>query len=66
MANRNRQGIKEKHRRKGIKVFSPESIQIGPEVNSDRIAGNGVKIHAEFRIFGAKPLLLPGVALGAA
>jgi hypothetical protein len=29
MANRNRQGIKERHRRKGLKIFSPESVENG-------------------------------------
>jgi UDP-N-acetylglucosamine/UDP-N-acetylgalactosamine diphosphorylase len=56
--------IKKALLKKGVDISSPESVEIGPEVNPDRISGHGVKIYAGCRIFGARTLLLSGVELG--
>ena len=50
--------------KKGVKIANPDAIEIGPEVDLDRIAGEGVVIHAGCRLFGKDTLILPGVQLG--
>ena len=50
--------------KKGVKIATPDSIEIGPEVDLDRIAGEGVVIHAGCRLYGKDTLILPGVQLG--
>jgi UDP-N-acetylglucosamine/UDP-N-acetylgalactosamine diphosphorylase len=50
--------------KKGAKIVTPASIEIGPEVDLDRISGDGVVIHAGCRIHGKDTLILPGVKLG--
>ncbi|MBW2641706.1 MAG: UDP-N-acetylglucosamine pyrophosphorylase, partial [Deltaproteobacteria bacterium] len=35
----------EKLLKKGVKIPNPQSIEIGPEVDVDRISGDGVVIH---------------------
>ncbi len=49
---------------KGVRIPCPESIEIGPEVNPARIAGQKVTIHTGCKIFGANTLVLSGVTLG--
>jgi len=49
---------------KGVKIANPAAIEIGPEVDIDRISGDGVVIFAGCKIFGADTLILPGVKLG--
>lgn len=49
---------------KGAKIASPESIEIGTEVDIDRISGHGVVIHSGCKIFGADTLILDGAKLG--
>jgi len=54
----------EKIIKKGAKIANPAAIEIGPEVDVDRISGDGVIIYAGCKIFGADTLILPGVKLG--
>ena len=54
----------EKIIKKGAKIANPAAIEIGPEVDTDRISGDGVVIYAGCKIFGAETLILPGVKLG--
>lgn len=50
---------------KGITVPNPFSLDIGDEVDIDRIAGDGVVIYPGCRIYGAKTVISAGVRLGA-
>ena len=50
---------------RGVGIPNPAAIYIGPEVDFDRIAGEGVVIHAGCRISGERTLILPGARLGA-
>ncbi|MDX9786198.1 MAG: protein GlmU [Desulfobacterales bacterium] len=49
---------------KGVKIQAPHSIALGPEVDPDRISGEGVILHAGCRIFGAGTLICAGAELG--
>lgn len=49
---------------KGVRIDCPESIWIDPDVNPERISGNGVVIHAGCRISGRSTLILQGVVIG--
>lgn len=49
---------------KGVTIPNPESIEIGKEVNPERISGQGVVIHSGSKIFGEKTLILKGAVLG--
>jgi len=49
---------------KGVKIPNPDSIEIGDEVNIDKISGNGVVIHAGCKIFGSSTLVCQGTKLG--
>lgn len=49
---------------KGVKIPNPESVDIGEDVNSDRISGNGVTIYSGCKIYGASTLILDRVRLG--
>lgn len=49
---------------KGVKIPNPQSIDIGPEVDVDRISGNGVSIYSGCKIYGNDTLILPGVKIG--
>jgi UDP-N-acetylglucosamine/UDP-N-acetylgalactosamine diphosphorylase len=48
---------------KGVQIYCPESIEIGDDINPDRISGN-VTIHTGCKIFGEKTLILPGTVIG--
>jgi UDP-N-acetylglucosamine/UDP-N-acetylgalactosamine diphosphorylase len=54
----------EKLLQKGVKVPNPQSIEIGPEVDTDRISGDGVIIHAGCKLYGGSTLILRGTTLG--
>jgi len=54
----------EKLLEKGVKIPNPQSIEIGPEVDIDRISGNGVVIYSGCKIFGRSTLILQGSKLG--
>ena len=49
---------------KGVKINRPTSVEIGDEVDVDRISAEGVVIYAGCKIFGTETLILPGVKLG--
>ena len=49
---------------KGVKVPAPFSIDIGEEINLDRISGDGVILYPGTRIYGAKTLISRGARLG--
>ncbi len=54
----------EKLLEKGVKIPNPQSIEIGPEVDIDRISGDGVVIYSGCKIFGRSMLILQGSKLG--
>ena len=49
---------------KGVQIPHPSAVEIGPEVDPDRISGEGVVVHSGCRIFGQRTLIGPGVELG--
>jgi len=49
---------------KGVDILSPESIEIGNEVDIDRISGEGVVIYPGSRIFGDSTLILNNSKIG--
>ena len=49
---------------RGVRIATPASIEIGAEVDIQRISGEDVVIHAGCRIFGERTLILPGARLG--
>ncbi len=49
---------------KGVRIACPESIEIGAEVDVDRISGDGVTIHAGSKIFGDATVILNGAVIG--
>ncbi|MBW2575318.1 MAG: hypothetical protein JRC88_07505 [Deltaproteobacteria bacterium] len=54
----------EKLLQKGVKIPNPQSIEIGPEVDRDRISGDGVVIHAGCKLYGSSTLILRGTKIG--
>ena len=54
----------EKLLRKNVKIPNPECVEIGAEVDVDRISGDGVVISSGCKIFGSSTLILRGVKLG--
>lgn len=50
---------------KGVQISNPSSLDIGPEVDLDRISGDGVVIHPGCRVYGAGTVISAGVRLGA-
>lgn len=51
--------------RKGVQIPNPLTLDIGPEVDLDRISGDGVVLYPGCRIYGAKTVISSGVKLGA-
>ena len=49
---------------KGVSIPNPGSLDIGDDVDVDRISGDGVVIHPACRIHGAKTVISAGVVLG--
>jgi UDP-N-acetylglucosamine/UDP-N-acetylgalactosamine diphosphorylase len=49
---------------KGVRIACPESIEIGAEVDVDRISGDGVTIHAGSKIFGDATVILNDAVIG--
>ena len=49
---------------RGVRLIGPDTIEIGPEVDPERI-GEGVVIHPGCRVRGAATLIGPGCELGA-
>jgi UDP-N-acetylglucosamine/UDP-N-acetylgalactosamine diphosphorylase len=54
----------EKLLQKGVKIPNPQCVEIGAEVDVDRISGDGVVIYSGCKIFGRSTLILRGVKLG--
>lgn len=50
--------------KKGAKIANPGAVEIGPEVEIDRLSGDGVVIYAGCKIYGEDTLILPGAKLG--
>lgn len=50
---------------KGVRMPHPGTVDVGPEVDPDRISGDGVTIHPGCRIRGASTVISAGVSLGA-
>jgi UDP-N-acetylglucosamine/UDP-N-acetylgalactosamine diphosphorylase len=49
---------------KGVRIAHPDSIEIGEEVDPDKISGDGVVMHAGSRIFGNSTVILRDVKIG--
>ena len=54
----------EKLLQKGVKIPNPQCVEIGAEVDVDRISGDGVVIYSGCKIFGRSTSILRGVKLG--
>ena len=54
----------EKLLQKGVKITNPESVEISSEVDTNRISGEGVVIHAGCKLYGSSTLILRGTKLG--
>jgi len=50
---------------RGVCITTPTAVEIGPEVDLDRISDQGVVIHGGCRIFGEDTYIGAGVRLGA-
>jgi UDP-N-acetylglucosamine/UDP-N-acetylgalactosamine diphosphorylase len=50
---------------KGVRIDAPESVEIGDDIDPDRISGDNVAIYARCRILGKSTLIMPGSCLGA-
>ena len=51
--------------RRGVHIPNPLTLDIGPEVDLERISGDGVVIFPGCRIYGARTVVSAGVRLGA-
>jgi bifunctional UDP-N-acetylglucosamine pyrophosphorylase / glucosamine-1-phosphate N-acetyltransferase len=60
----NKQNIKEILMRKGVTLMNPESIDIGNELDPERVAANGVIIYSGSKIYGERTLILSGSVIG--
>ncbi|MDL2210829.1 hypothetical protein LJC26_08525, partial [Desulfovibrio sp. OttesenSCG-928-O18] len=49
---------------KGVTFCNPLSVDIGDEVDIERISGDGVKIYPGCRIYGDKTVVSAGAQLG--
>lgn len=49
---------------KGVSIPNPLSLDIGPEVDVDRISADSVTIHPGCRIRGGRTVISAGVTLG--
>jgi len=54
----------EKLIQKGVKIPNPHSVEVGPEVNIDKISGEDVVIYSGCKIYGSSILILKGTKLG--
>lgn len=50
--------------KKGVRIPNPDSVEIGPDVDPDRISGDQVVIHSGCKLFGKKTLVLARSRLG--
>ncbi len=49
---------------KGVEIPCPDSVEIGDDVNPEKISGNGVVFHGGTKIFGKSTFISKGVKLG--
>ena len=49
---------------KGVQMPAPESVEVGPDIDPDRIAGDNVIIHAGCKMFGADTFIGAGAEIG--
>jgi UDP-N-acetylglucosamine/UDP-N-acetylgalactosamine diphosphorylase len=49
---------------KGVRIHSPQSVEIGGDVDIDRISGNGVILHSGSRIYGKSTYISDGCVIG--
>jgi bifunctional UDP-N-acetylglucosamine pyrophosphorylase / glucosamine-1-phosphate N-acetyltransferase len=49
---------------KGVRIPCPESVEIGPDIDPERVSGDDVTIYSGCKIFGPKTLIMSGVELG--
>ena len=49
---------------KGVRFPNPDSVEIGEEVDVERISGERVSIHSGCKIFGRSTLILQGATIG--
>ena len=49
---------------RGVHIACPQSIEIGPEVDVEKISNDGVTLYAGCRIFGDATLILSGATIG--
>lgn len=49
---------------KGVHIPNPQSVEIGADVDIDRISSDSVTIHAGCKIYGEETLILQGATLG--
>jgi len=56
--------IKEILLKKGVKIPNPDCVEIGNDIDPDRISGSNVIIHTGSKIFGKETLILSGAVIG--
>lgn len=49
---------------KGVNIPCPESVEIGEDINPDRVSGDNVTIHSGSKICGPDTLLMSGTKIG--
>jgi len=54
----------EKLLKKGVNIPNPDSVEIGSEVDTDRISGDRVVIYSGCKIFGGSTLILKNTRIG--
>ena len=64
MQNNDQKTIIESLIQKGVHIPCPESVEIGSDVNPDRVSPNNVTIHTGCKIYGEKTLILSGSTIG--
>ena len=50
--------------KKGVQIPCPESVEIGDDINPERISGDNVVIHSGCKLFGPETLIMSGTRLG--
>ena len=50
--------------KKGVRIPTPQCVDVGPEVDVDRISGDGVCLYAGTKIYGASTLILRKAKIG--
>jgi UDP-N-acetylglucosamine/UDP-N-acetylgalactosamine diphosphorylase len=51
-------------RQKGVRIPCPESVEIGDDIDVDRISGKGVTIHAGSKLYGKDTFVAQGAVIG--